>query len=80
MVINEEKKVSLEFFYGFADIEAGTVELPCPEPTSLESLLKSLKMDMSAVSIILRDSKSITLETYVQPGEHISLYPILEGG
>lgn len=56
------------------------VRIPLNGPTALRSLVESLGIPEEEVAVVIRNGKQVKLDTEVEPGDTVSLFPVIDGG
>jgi uncharacterized protein len=49
-----------------------------PVPMTVERIIRALGIPESEVDVVLRDGESVSFSTIVDPGRHLSLFPVFE--
>ncbi|MCX7786832.1 MAG: MoaD/ThiS family protein [Spirochaetes bacterium] len=56
------------------------VQVSLEGPISLRALLERLGIPEEEVAVIIRNGKQVKIDSEVEPGDTISLFPVIDGG
>lgn len=56
------------------------VQIPLEGPTPLRSIVEGLHIPEEEVAVAIRNGKQVKLDTEVEPGDTVSLFPVIDGG
>ena len=56
------------------------VQIPLEGPTPLRSIVERLHIPEEEVAVMIRNGKQVKLDTEVEPGDTVSLFPVIDGG